>query len=140
MAASVPQILKIVEFTLATVSYAEDIIDIAVVPAPGDVQEVITLDGVVHKDVSPVTWGLQIKMVQDWSSTRPGLAYTLWSLQGTTVAFQFNELVGSESAGHPQFTGFCTLVPVSYGGTGNEFAISDVFLPITGVLTLDATP
>jgi len=140
MAASVPQILKIVEFTLATVSYAEDVIDIAVVPEPGAVQAVTTLDGVVHRDVSAETWGLQIKCVQDWSSSRPGLAYSLWAGRGTTVAFQFKAEVGSESATLPQFTGFCTLVPIPYGGTGNEFAIADVFLPITGVLTLDATP
>ncbi len=140
MAASVPQLLKIVEFTLATVSYAEDIIDVAVVPAPGDIQSVLTLDGITHQDASPVTWGLQIKCVQDWSSSRPGLAYSLWIGQGTTVAFQFKAEVGAESATLPQFTGFCTLVPIPYGGVGNEFAIADVFLPITGVLTLDATP
>jgi hypothetical protein len=140
MAASAPQIPKIVIFTLATVSYAEDLIDCAVVPAPGAVQSVLTLDGVTHQDVSPVTWGLQIKCVQDWSSSRPGLAYALWAAQGTTVAFVFKNETGAESAALPKFTGSCTLVPIPYGGEGNAYAEAEVFLPITGALVLDATP
>lgn len=140
MTASAPQIPKIVIFTLATISFAEDLINCAVVPAPGNVQSVLTLDGVTHQDTSPVTWGLQIKAVQDWSSTRPGLAQYLWAHQGETVAFVFKNETGAESAANPKFTGSCVLVPIPYGGPGNEFAEADVFLPITGTLTLDATP
>jgi hypothetical protein len=111
-----------------------------VVPAPGQVQSVLTLDGVTNQDTTPVTWGLQIKAVQDWDSARPGFAQYLWANQGTTVPFVFKAETGTESATNPKFTGSCVLVPIPYGGPGNAFAEADVFLPITGTLTLDATP
>ena len=56
MAASNPQIPKVIIFTLGSgtpKSFAEDLIDCAVVPAPGDVQSVLTLDGVTHQDTTP---------------------------------------------------------------------------------------
>ncbi len=143
MTASAPQIPKIVIFTLGSgtpKSFAEDLIDCAVVPAPGQVQSVLTLDGVTHQDTTPVTWGLQIKAVQDWDSARPGFAQYLWANQGTTVPFVFKAETGTESASNPKFTGSCVLVPIPYGGPGNAFAEADVFLPITGTLVLDATP
>jgi hypothetical protein len=140
MAASVPQIPKIVTFTLATVSYKEDLIDAKIVFVPGPIQQVVTLDGVVHKDVTPGTWQIELNCVQDWDSARPGLAYSLYAGNGTTVAFVYSATGTAESAGSPKFTGSCVLTPIGYGGNGGEFAESTVILPITGTLVLDATP
>jgi len=53
MTAAAPQIPKIVIFTLGGTSYKEDLINCKIVPTAGDVQKVITLDGVVHQDSSP---------------------------------------------------------------------------------------
>ena len=140
MVASVPQIAKVSIFSLGGASYVEDIISISVVPTPGAVQKVVTLDGVTHQDVSPVSWALEIECVQDWDSARPGLAWYLWTNQGTSKAFIVKNETGTEAAATPKMTGSCTIVPIPYMGTGNEFATAKVTLPITGVLLLDATP
>ena len=53
--ASDPIIPKIVSFTLSVgspVEFNTDLLDIAVVPTPGDVQTVQTLDGVSHSDAA----------------------------------------------------------------------------------------
>jgi len=142
MTAAVPQIPKIVIFTLGATpkSFAEDCIDISIVPTPGAVQKVLTLDGVTHQDVAGESWAISIKCVQDWDSARPGLAQYLYANKGTSVPFVFKNETGTESATQPKFTGTCTLVPIPYGGAGNVYAEASVELPITGTLTLDATP
>lgn len=141
MTAAAPQIPKIVTLTLATVDFSEDAIDAEVVPTPGDIQKVTTLDGVVHQDVGTESWALRIKMVLDWDSVRPGLAYYLYTHKGESVAFVYNAHgIGAESATQPKITGTCRLQPVSYGGAGNVYAEVEVLLPIAGVPTRDATP
>jgi hypothetical protein len=141
MAASVPQIPKIVTFTIATVSFKEDVIDLAIVP-DGDTEiSVLTLDGVTHKEVTQGGWRIVGKAVQDWDSARPGFAYYCYTHRGETVAFVYNAHgTGAESASAPKFTGSCVLSPLSYGGEGNVFSESDFTFPITGTLVLDATP
>jgi hypothetical protein len=142
MAASVPQIPKIVTFTLgSSVSFKEDVIDLAVVPDGDTETSVLTLDGVLHKDITAGGWKLVGKAVQDWDSARPGLAWYAYTHKGESLAFVFNAHgSGAESAGQPKFTGTVVVSPLSYGGTGNEFSTSDFSWPITGTLTLDATP
>src|SRR5688572_3385120 len=113
MVASVPQIPKIVTLTIATIDFAPDAIDAEIVPAPGDIKKVTTLDGVVHQDTDAEAWALKINMVLDWDSVRPGLAYYLYTHKGETVAFVLNVYgTGAESATQPKMTGTCKLVPV----------------------------
>jgi hypothetical protein len=141
MAASTPQIPKIVTFSLGGTSFAEDIIDCEIVPTPGEVTKVTTLDGIVHQDVATESWAIRVNMILDHDSGRPGLAYYLNQNKGTTVAFIYNAHgTGAESASQPKYTGSCKLQPVSYGGDGNTFAEYEVLLPIIGVPTRDATP
>ena len=141
MTASVPQIAKIIIFKLATVSYAEDVVDAELVPVTPAAKTVTTLDGVVHQSVATEAWELRLKIILDHDSGRPGLAYYLNNNKGTTVAFIFNPHgTGSESASQPQWTGSCVLVPVPTGGPGNEFALVDIVLPVVGVPLRDATP
>ncbi len=142
MAASVPQIPKIITFTMGgSTSFKEDVIDLAIVPDGDTEVSVLTLDGVLHKDITAGGYKLVGKAVQDWDSSRPGLAWYAYTNRGTTVAFVFNAHgSGAESAGSPKFTGFVVISPLSYGGTGNVYAESEFSWPITGVLTLDATP
>lgn len=140
-AAAVPQIPKIVTLSLATIDFAPDAIDCEIVPDPGAVKKVTTLDGIVHQDTDAEAWALKINMVLDWDSVRPGLAYYLFLHKGETVAFVFNAYgTAAESATAPKMTGTCKLVPVSYGGKGNEFGEFEVLLPIIGTPTRDATP
>ena len=49
--AAVPQILKIITFSLAATDFSDDVLDVELVPTPGDIQTVTTLDGVTHQDV-----------------------------------------------------------------------------------------
>lgn len=141
MTASVPQIPKIITFTLGGTSFAEDVIDAEIVPTPGDVQKVTTLDGVVHQDVGTESWALRLKCVLDWDSGRPGLAYYLYTNKGTSVAFVLNAYgVGAESASAPKMTGSCRLQPISYGGSGNVYGEVEVLLPISGTPLRDGTP
>lgn len=141
MTASTPQFLKVVTFSLATISYAEDVIDGELVPVTPAAKVVKTLDGVAHSKVESAAWELRLKIVLDHDSVRPGLAYTLNNGAGTTVAFVFNPHgTGAESAGEPKWTGSVILVPVQTGGPGNEWATADVVLPVVGTPVRDATP
>ena len=141
MAASVPQILKVVTFKLGATSYKEDAVSIQVVNEAGDVQSILTLDGVIHQDASTSKWFLEIEAILDWDTVRPGLAYYLFNNEGDTVAFEFGWNAGAAiSTTNPSVTGSVVLVPLPYGGTGNEFATATVRLPITGALTVDTTP
>ena len=141
MAASVPQIPKIVTFTLASaVSFKEDVIDLAVVPDGDTEVSVLTLDGVTHKEVTQGGWSIKGTAVQDWDSARPGFAWWCYTHRGETAAFVYSATGTAESAASPKFTGTCVISPISYGGEGNVFATSDFSFPITGTLTLDATP
>jgi hypothetical protein len=140
MAASVPQIPKIVTFSIATVSFKEDVINLAIVPDGDTEVSVLTLDGVTHKEVTQGGWTIQGTAVQDWDSVRPGFAYYCYTHRGETVAFIYSATGTAESAGSPKFTGSCVLSPISYGGDGNVFSESEFSFPITGTLVLDATP
>lgn len=141
MAAAVPQIPKVVTFKLGTTSFKEDAVGVQVVNEAGDVQSILTLDGVTHQDASSSTWFLEVEAVLDWDTTRPGLAYYLYNNEGDTVAFEFGWNAGAAiSTTNPSVTGSCVLVPLPYGGTGNEFATATVRLPITGALVVDTTP
>lgn len=139
---AVPQIPKLAEFTLATQDFSLDVIGVRVVPTPGAVQTVRTLDGTTHQDAAPESWGLEVEMVLDFSSTRPGLAYYLNANKGSDVAFVYNAHTDSAtgSATQPPVSGTCTLVAVPYGGRGNEYATHTVVLPITGDPVYDITP
>jgi hypothetical protein len=144
--ASVPQIPKIVHFTLGAtpVDFSDDITGARVVSEPGAVQKVVTLDGVTHQDAEPESWSLELTMVQDWDSVRPGLAYYLFSHKGeSAVPFVLNVHplgTATGSTTKPPVSGTCTIVPASYGGDANVFSESTVSLPITGDPTLDITP
>lgn len=140
MAAAVPQISKVAVFSLGGASYVEDVISATIVPTPGAVQKVVTLDGVTHQDASPESWAIELEIVQDWDSGRPGLAWYLWTNKGTSKAFILKNETGAESAALPKMTGNAIMVPVPYMGPGNEFATAKVTFPINGTPTLDATP
>ena len=145
MTASVPQIPKTIHFTLGSspTDFSPDVTGVAVVPEPGAVQKVITLDGVTHQDAEPASYSLELTMVLDWSSTRPGLAYYLFTNKGTQVAFALNVHTGGTATGSatlPPMSGTVTLVPAPYGGDGNVFAEATVVLPINGLPVLDITP
>lgn len=137
---SEPQILKEVVFTLGGTDFSEDALDVEVVPTPGATQSVRTLDGVSHSDAQGETWGLRVKAVLDWDTTRPGLAYYLFQNKGDKVAFRFRKDTAAISTTNPEVQGECTLVPISYGGEGNVFIEREVVLPIDGLPTLDTTP
>lgn len=141
MTASAPQIPKIVTLSLGGTDFSQDVIDAEIVPTPGDVLKVTTLDGVVHQDVGTESWALRLNCILDWDSVRPGLANYLFANKGTSVAFIYNAHgTGAESATQPKMTGTCRLVPLPYGGDGNVYAEAEVLLPITGAPTRDATP
>jgi hypothetical protein len=140
MAASVPQLPKIITFTLGGTSFKEDVLSAGVVPAPGQVLSVTTLDGVVHQDVAKETWALELEAIIDWDTTRPGLAYYLQNNAGDEVAFVLNVHDAAISTSKPAITGTCRLVPMQYGGTGNAYATATVSLPISGDPTVDTTP
>ena len=139
-----PQLLKAVTFVLDPAGdnedFSMDIVDGAVVPAPGDVQSIRTLDGVSHSDAEAETWSLNLTCVIDWDTTRPGLAHYLWANRGEQVAFRFRKDEAAISTSNPEIQGTVTLVPIPYGGAGNEFATAEVVLPIDGDITVDTTP
>lgn len=137
---AVPQILKIVTFTLGATDFSDDALDIEMVTEAGDVQSVTTLDGVTHQDVGAPTFGIRIRMVVDWDTVRPGLAYYLWNNQGDEVAMTFRKDTAAISTTNPEIQANVKLVPVGYGGNGNEFAEQEVVLPITGAVTIDTAP
>lgn len=145
MVASVPQIPKIIHFKLGATptDFSMDVTAVRVVAEPGAVQKIVTLDGVTHQDAEPEAYSLEITAVQDWDSTRPGLAYYLWTNKGTKVAFELNvhpagTVTGSTTK--PPFTGTVLCVPMSYGGEANIYAESTLSLPIDGTPVLDITP
>ena len=137
---SVPQLLKVVTFELGATDYSMDVLDVEVVPTPGDVQTIRTLDGVSHSDAEGETWGLRIRAVIDWDTVRPGLAYYLFQNRGDQVAVRFRKDTNAISTTNPEVQGTVTLVPISYGGNGNEYAEAEVVLPFTTDPTLDTTP
>ena len=110
MTASVPQIPKIVTFTLGStpVSFKEDVIDLAIVPDGDSETTVLTLDGVPHTDVSTETWSLDIRCIIDWDTVRPGLASYLLTNKGTAVAFSFRNTTAAASTTKPKITGTVT--------------------------------
>jgi len=138
--ASSPQLLKVVTFTLDGTDYSDDALDLEVVPTPGDIQSVRTLDGVSQSDAEAETWGLRVRAVIDWDTTRPGLAYYLFNNKGDKVAFRFRKDTAAISTTNPEIQGTVTLVPISYGGNGNEYAEAEVVLPIDGEIVIDTTP
>jgi hypothetical protein len=143
--AAVPQIPKIVHFTLGSspTDFSDDITAARVVAEPGAVQKVVTLDGVTHQDAEPESWSLELTCVQDWDSTRPGLAWYLFENRGDQVPFAFNAHPSGSATGDadmPPMAGTVTLVPISYGGEANVFSTSTVTLPINGTPVLDITP
>jgi len=137
---SVPQLLKVITFTLDGEDFSMDALDVEVVPEAGDIQTVRTLDGVSHSDAESETWGLRVRAVIDWDTTRPGLAYFLYNNRGTQVDFTFRKDTAAISTANPMVTGTVTCVPISYGGNGNEYAEAEVVLPIDGTPALDTTP
>jgi hypothetical protein len=137
---SVPQLLKVVTFTLGGTDFSPDVLDVEVVPTPGDIQTVRTLDGISHSDAEAETWGLRIRAVHDWDTTRPGLAYYLFNNAGDQVAVRFRKDTAAISTSNPEVQGTVTLVPIAYGGVGNEYAESEVVLPFVSTPTLDTTP
>ena len=137
---SEPQILKVITLTLDGEDFAPDAIDAELVPSPGSVQSVRTLDGVSHSDAEGETWGLRINAVVDWDTTRPGLAHYLFANKGDKVPFEFRANTDAISTSNPSMKGTVTLVPLSYGGNGNEYAESEVVLPVDGEITEDTTP
>lgn len=140
MAASVPQLLKEITLVLGSTDFSMDVIDAEVVPEPGDVQTVKTLDGVTHQDAESETWSLRLRCVIDWDTVRPGLAYYLYNNRGDKVAVRFRKDTSAISTTNPEVQGNVTLVPISYGGNGNEYAEAEVNLPFDGTPTLDTTP
>lgn len=135
-----PQLLKVITLVLGSTDFSPDVLDAEVVPEPGDVQSVRTLDGVSHSDAEAETWGLRLRAVIDWDTTRPGLAYYLFNNKGDKVAFRFRQDTAAISTTNPEIQGTVTLVPISYGGNGNEYAEAEVVLPIDGEITIDTTP
>lgn len=139
-----PQLLK--EITLIfdpsgdNEDFSMDVIDAEVVPTPGDIQTVRTLDGVSHSDAEGETWSLRLNCIIDWDTTRPGLAYYLWSNKGEQKLVRFRKDEAAISTSNPGVDFTVTLVPLPYGGNGNEFAQAEVLLPIDGELALDTTP
>jgi hypothetical protein len=138
--ASVPQLLKVITFELDGEDFSMDALDVEVVPTPGDVQTVRTLDGVSHSDAEGETWGLRIRAVIDWDTTRPGLAYFLFENRGDQVPVRFRKDTNAISTTNPEVQGTVTLIPISYGGNGNEYAEAEVVLPFVTDPTLDTTP
>jgi hypothetical protein len=137
---SAPQLLKEITFTLGAQDFSPDVLDVEVVPTPGDIQKVTTLDAVTHQDAAAESWSLRVRAIVDWDSTRPGLAWYLFENKGTTVAFAFRDTTGALSTTKPGMGGNVRLVPISYGGTGNEYAEATVLLPIDGDPVPDTTP
>ena len=136
-----PQLLKAITLTLDGTDFSQDVLDAELVPAPGDIQKVTTLDGVTHQDAAAGSWALRLRAVIDWSSTRPGLAWFLNANKGDEVPFVFKDTTAAISAGKPAMTGNVKLsAQLPYGGTGNEFAEAEVLLPVDGDPVPDITP
>ena len=135
-----PQLLKVITFSLGATDFSDDVLDVEVVPTPGDILSVRTLDGTTHQDIAAETWGLRVRAIVDWDSVRPGLAWYLFDNKGDTVAFLFRDTTGALSTTKPGIGGNVRLVPGPYGGVGNEYAEFEVVLPINGDPVPDTTP
>ena len=135
-----PQLLKIITFSLAGTDFSDDVLDVEVVPTPGDVLSVRTLDGVTHSDAQAESWSLRVRAILDWDSVRPGLAWYLFDNKGDSAAFLFRDTTGAISTTKPGIGGTVKLVPLPYGGVGNEYAEGEVLLPIDGDPVPDITP
>lgn len=135
-----PILPKIITLTIDGEDFAEDVIDAAVVPAPGAIQTVKTLDGVSHSDAEGETWTLELTCVQDWDSVRPGLAWFLLDRKGEKLAVIFNVHDAAVSSTKPSMGFNATMVPMAYGGAGNVYAETAVVLPIDGNPVPDITP
>jgi hypothetical protein len=141
---STPQLLKTITLIFDPAGdnedFSLDVLDAEVVPTPGDIQTIRTLDGVSHSDAEGETWGLRLRAVHDWDTVRPGLAYYLFANRGEQKAVRFRKDTAAISTSNPEVQGTVTLVPISYGGNGNEYAESEVVLPFVTDPTLDTTP
>jgi hypothetical protein len=141
---AVPIIPKVISFTLDTGGGAEefntDVLDAAVVPTPGAIQTVRTLDGVTHQDAESESWALVIRCIQDWDTSRPGLASYLFTERGEEATFILKLYDATIGATAPALTGTCTIVPIPYGGPGNTFVEATVTMPMDGAPTVDTTP
>ncbi len=140
-----PIIPKIISFTLQVGAgdveqFNTDVLDAAVVPSPGDVQTARTLDGVTHQDAQAETWALVLRAIQDWDTSRPGLASYLFTNKGATAAFILKLYDEAISATAPALTGTVTIVPIPYGGPGNTFVEAEVSMPLDGAPTVDVAP
>jgi len=130
----------VILFELDGEDFSPDALDVEMIPTPGDIQSVRTLDGVSHSSAEGETWGLRVRAIIDWDTTRPGLAYYLFNNRGDQVPFRFRKDLSAISTTNPEMQGTVTLVPISYGGNGNEYAEAEVVLPIDGDPVIDTTP
>lgn len=141
---AIPSIPKVILFTLDAGAdpkdFSLDVLDCAIVPTPGPIQSVKTLDGTKHQDAEAETWGLNLRAVIDWDSARPGLAYYLNSHKGETLTAKYRVLDSAISASNPEVSCSVTAVPIQVGGPGQRFAEATVVLPIDGDPAFDHTP
>lgn len=142
---AIPQIPKDIQFSLDLTGsdpkdFSLDVLDVAVVPTPGPIQSVKTLDGTKHQDAEAETWSLVIRCVVDMDSARPGLAKYLMTNKGSTATFKYRVVDGAISASNPEASGVVTLVPIQFGGPGNRFVEATVTMPIDGDPAYDHTP
>jgi hypothetical protein len=140
-----PIIPKVISFTLQVGAgdveeFNTDILDAAVVPTPGAIQTVRTLDGVTHQDAESESWAVVLRTIQDWDTSRPGLASYLFTNRGETATFVLELYDATVGATAPALNGTCTLVAIPYGGPGNTFVEASVTLPMDGAPTVDTTP
>lgn len=136
--ASVPLIQKIIylklqaESEVAETAFDADVVEVEVVPTAGDEKSVTTLDGTRHTDLGPTAYALRLVLVQDWDSSRPGLARYLWDHRGESCAFAYNAHAAAWGT-TPGYTGtVSSIVPPPYGGEGNEFVTRELVMPIDG--------
>lgn len=138
--AAIPAIPKVITFTIDDEDFSLDVLDCAIVPTPGPVQTIKTLDGVTHQDAESESWALVVRMVTDWDSARPGLAYYLFAHKGETQEVKYRVLDSAISASNPEASGTVTIVPVQIGGPGNRFVEATVTMPMDGTPSFDHTP
>jgi hypothetical protein len=141
---AIPQIPKVILFTLDLGADPEDfsldVLDVGIVPTPGAIQSVRTLDGTKHQDAEAETWSLVIRCVLDWDSARPGMAYWLNANKGSTATAKYRVVDGAISASNPEASATVTLVPIPFGGPGQRFVEATVTMPIDGDPAYDHTP
>lgn len=140
--ASNPNLPKIVYLMVATNDFSQDVTSARLEFVPGTSNTITTLDGVPHSDIAPGTWVFKGTAVQDWDSSRPGMAYYANANQGTLAACVFNTHADSATgdADSPPVAFNARVVPISYGGTYGEFATTDFEWPVDGTPVWDHTP